>query len=108
MFPPMPSSRPTSLLKPCTRAWEANSMKLTLGLLLLTAAAFAQPPRPAAPPKSPKEAAPVDLTGYWVSIVTEDWRWRMVTPLKGDSASIPINAEARKIVDAWDPAKDEE
>jgi hypothetical protein len=37
----------------------------------------------------------------------EDWRWRMVTPLKGDAASVPINAEARKIVDAWDPAKDE-
>ena len=49
-------------------------MKLTLGILLLTASAFAQPPRPAAPPKSPKDAAPVDLTGYWVSIVTEDWR----------------------------------
>ena len=54
-----------------------------------------------------KAAAPVDLTGYWVSVVTEDWRWRMVTPLKGDAASIPINADARKIVEAWDPAKDE-
>ncbi len=82
-------------------------MKLTLGLLVLTAAAFAQPPRPATPPKSPKDGAPVDLTGYWVSIVTEDWRWRMVTPLKGDSASVPVNAAARKIIDAWDPAKDE-
>ena len=49
----------------------------------------------------------VDLTGYWVSIVTEDWRWRMVTPLKGDAASVPINAKGRAIVDAWDPAKDE-
>ena len=71
-------------------------MKLTLGILLLTASAFAQPPRPAAPPKSPKDGAPVDLTGYWVSIVTEDWRWRMVTPLKGDSASVPVNAAAEK------------
>ena len=62
---------------------------------------------PAAAPPSAKAAAPVDLTGYWVSVVTEDWRWRMVTPLKGDAASIPINADARKIVDAWDPAKDE-
>lgn len=62
---------------------------------------------PANVPPSAKAAAPVDLTGYWVSVVTEDWRWRMVTPLKGDAASIPINAEARKIVDAWDPAKDE-
>ncbi len=66
----------------------------------------AQGTRPAAPATG-RAAAPVDLTGYWVSVVTEDWRWRMVTPLKGDAASIPINAEARKIVDAWDPAKDE-
>jgi len=49
--------------------------------------------------RTPKAAAPVDLTGYWVSIVTEDWRWRMVTPIKGDFASIPINAEARKVAD---------
>jgi len=51
--------------------------------------------------------APVDLTGYWVSIVSEDWRWRMVTPLKGDAASVPTTAAARTIIDAWDPAKDE-
>jgi hypothetical protein len=83
-------------------------MKKTLfATILLASAAFAQPPRPAAPPKTAKEAAPVDLTGYWVSIITEDWRWRMVTPIKGDYASIPLNAEARKVGDTWDPAKDE-
>src|SRR4051794_28626548 len=59
------------------------------------------------PPRSPKDAAPVDLTGYWVSLVTEDWRWRMVTPLKGDSASIPINQAAKKVMNDWDPVKDE-
>ena len=52
-------------------------------------------------------AAPIDLTGYWVSIVTEDWRFRMLTPGKGDYASVPLNAEAIKVADAWDPAKDE-
>src|SRR5436190_20962277 len=57
--------------------------------------------------QGPRQAAPEDLTGYWVSVVTEDYRWRMVTPLKGDAASVPINAAARRIVDAWDPAKDE-
>jgi len=62
---------------------------------------------PDAPPPTPKAAAPVDLTGYWVSIVTEDWRWRMVTPAKGDYASVPLNAEGRKAADAWDAAKDE-
>ena len=50
---------------------------------------------------------PIDLTGYWVSIVTQDWRWRMVTPAKGDYLGIPINADAKKVADAWDPAKDE-
>ena len=58
-------------------------------------------------PNSAKASAPIDLTGNWVSIVTEDYRWRMVTPLKGDSASVPLNAEGRKVVNAWDPAKDE-
>src|SRR5438477_3387549 len=58
-------------------------------------------------PATAHAAAPVDFTGYWVSVVTEDWRWRMVTPAKGDFASIPFNAEGRKIGDAWDPAKDE-
>lgn len=60
----------------------------------------------AAPP-SAKAAAPIDLTGYWVAIVTEDWRWRMVTPAKGDYASIPLTPEAKRVADAWDPAKDE-
>jgi hypothetical protein len=58
------------------------------------------------PPPTPRAAAPVDLTGYWVSVVTEDWRFRMVTPPKGDYASVPLNAEARRVADAWDPSKD--
>jgi len=57
--------------------------------------------------QSPKAAAPIDLTGYWVSVVTQDWRWRMVTPAKGDYESVPITLEAKKVGDAWDPAKDE-
>lgn len=58
-------------------------------------------------PPTPKAAAPIDLTGYWVSLVTEDWRFRMITPRKGDYASVPLNAAARSVADAWDPAKDE-
>src|SRR3984893_10298650 len=61
----------------------------------------------AGPPPSPRDAAPMDLTGYWVSIVTEDWRYRMVTPPKGDYAAVPLNPEGRKVADTWDPAKDE-
>ena len=61
----------------------------------------AQPPRAANP--SPRELAPIDLTGYWVSVVTEDWRYRMVMPLKGDYGSVPLNAAGRKAADAWTP-----
>src|SRR6478672_11349872 len=58
------------------------------------------------PPGAPRGLSPIDLTGNWVSIVTEDWRFRMVTPPKGDYASVPLNAAARAVADAWDPAKD--
>ena len=70
---------------------------------------FAQrPPQPpTGPPPTAHAAAPVDLTGYWVSIVSEDWRWRMVTPLRNDFANIPLNAAGSQLGKAWDPAKDE-
>jgi len=83
---------------------------LSLGGVLtpvaLKAQAQPQPPAPA-PPANAKAAAPVDLTGQWVSVVTEDWRFRMVTPRKGDYAGVPLTPAARKLADAWDPAKDE-
>src|SRR6266481_7832712 len=60
-----------------------------------------------APPQTPRAAARVDMTGYWVSYVTEDWQWRMITPKKGDFASLPLNAEGRRVGNLWDPAKDE-
>src|SRR5471032_1585748 len=60
-----------------------------------------------APPPTAQAAAPIELTGYWVSVVSEDWRWRMVTPAKGDYASVPITLAAKKAADTWDPAKDE-
>lgn len=47
------------------------------------------------------------MTGYWVSVVTEDWMFRMVTPPKGQYLGVPINAAGRRVADAWDPAKDE-
>jgi hypothetical protein len=58
-------------------------------------------------PATAKATAPIDLTGYWVSVVTQDWRWRMVTPPKGDYAGIPITLAAKKVGDAWDPSRDE-
>ena len=83
--------------------------------ILATAAVFTALPLAAAvsqnrPPmpmhKSPKEMAPYDLTGYWVSIVDENWRFRMVTPPKGDFPGIFLTPSAQKEAMAWDPDKD--
>jgi hypothetical protein len=57
--------------------------------------------------KTPKDLAPIDLTGYWVSIVSEDWRFRMLTPPKGDYPDFLLTSEGAKLANAWDPAKDE-
>jgi hypothetical protein len=58
-------------------------------------------------PATPRATAPIDLTGQWVAIISEDWRWRMVTPPKGDIVSIPLSLAGQQAAEAWDPAKDE-
>jgi hypothetical protein len=82
------------------RAWLIAAF-VTLSALSLGAAA--QPPTAS----TAKASAPIDITGYWVAFVTEDWRFRMVTPRKGDYQPVPMTPEARKIADAWDPVADE-
>jgi hypothetical protein len=76
-----------------------------LVLLALATGVSGQQPRAARPsaPASPRELAPIDLTGYWVSVVTEDWRYRMVMPLQGDYGSVPLNADGRRAADTWTP-----
>jgi hypothetical protein len=59
------------------------------------------------PAPTPKATAAIDMTGFWVSVVTEDWMFRMVTPPKGQFLGVPLNAAARTVANAWDPAKDE-
>ena len=80
---------------------------LTVAILISTAAGVHAQGRGGGPPQPPRVAAPVDLTGYWVSLVTEDWRYRMATPPKGDFGSVPLNMEGQKLAQSWDPAKDE-
>jgi hypothetical protein len=63
--------------------------------------------RAGGPPQTPRQAAPIDLAGYWVSPIIEDWKYRMVTPTKGVFDAIPLNPEGRKLGESWDPAKDE-
>jgi hypothetical protein len=78
-------------------------------LLSVSALVAAQAPKPAQgrAPTTARAAAAFDMTGYWVSEVTEKWRFRMLVPDKGDYTQVPLNPEGRKIANAWDPARDE-
>src|ERR1700727_3322178 len=80
-----------------------------LAILAVAPALLAQFPGgpPPGPPKPAKAMAPIDLTGYWVSIVSEDWRFRMIAAPKGDFAGVPLNPAGQKVPKEWDPAKDE-
>ena len=54
------------------------------------------------PPLPPgKTGAPLDLSGYWVSLITEDWRFRMVAAPSGDHPDIRLNPAGDKIAAAW-------
>jgi len=63
--------------------------------------------RGAASPQTAQATAAFDITGYWTAVITQDWRLRMVMPPRGDYMGFPMTAEAKKVADAWDPAKDE-
>jgi hypothetical protein len=84
----------------------ATSAVLAAGLLWLSSASVAQQRPAPATPQTPKQESPIDLTGYWVSIVNEDWRWRMMTPPKGDYASMPLNPVGKAKADTWDVSQD--
>lgn len=77
--------------------------------LSVSALVAAQAPKPAtAPlPTTARAGAAFDITGYWVSEVTEKWRFRMIVPDRGDYTQVPLNPAGRKVADAWDPARDE-
>ncbi|MDB6043555.1 MAG: hypothetical protein JWM63_2106 [Gammaproteobacteria bacterium] len=83
----------------------ALAMLAALAALVSSAGTNAQAPaqRPA---QTPQAATTVDLTGDWVSVVTGDWKFRMVTPNKGVFEGLPLNAEGRRIGGTWDPKQD--
>jgi hypothetical protein len=76
-------------------------------LLPAPAAIHAQRGRGAQAPATARASAPADLTGYWVSVISEDWKFRMVTAPKGQYGNVPLSPEGRKVAETWDPAKDE-
>jgi hypothetical protein len=81
---------------------------LLVGIVLASSIAVADAQRGGPPvPQTPRLAASIDVTGYWVPLITEDWRYRVVTPPAGDYTSIPMSPAARKIAASWDPARDE-
>ena len=85
---------------------RATAIGIAVAVFLVTSATShgqGQAAQQRAPNTPPRELAPIDLTGYWVSVVTEDWRYRMVMPLKGDYGSVPLNANGRRVADTWMP-----
>ena len=89
-------------------AQQVSSVLLLALALTLTTDASAQLQAPGPGPTDPaREIAPIDLSGQWVAVISEDWRWRMVAPARGDFPSIPMTIEAQLLAEAWDPAADE-
>lgn len=102
------------------REKSLNNFRLTFALAVCaTAAVLLVPSAPGQGPakggkggggkakQTAQTSAPIDLTGSWVSVVTEDWMFRMVTPPKGQMLGVPVTAAARAAANAWDPAADE-
>jgi hypothetical protein len=74
---------------------------------LINVTAYAQPPPGPPDSRTPRERAPIDLTGQWVAVVNEDWRWRMLTPPVGDTSSLPVNERGRAAAAAWNLERDQ-
>ena len=82
------------------RLLRSAGLALVTGLLLGgSAAVLAQ--RGGDAPETPRAGAPIDVTGYWVAVVSEDWRHRMATARKGDFESVPLNGEGRRVANTW-------
>ena len=85
----------------------ATHLLMLVSAFLGTGYADAQQRGSQGPPPPPRQGALIDLTGYWVAIVDQDWRWRMLTAPIGDTSSIPVNQEGRRVAHAWNPAADD-
>src|SRR5688572_13126912 len=87
------------------RAWSTMVALAVVPVLAVNLSAQTRGARGTA--TSARTEAPIDLIGQWVAIISEDWRWRMITPPKGDIVSIPLSLQGQQTAEAWDPARDE-
>jgi hypothetical protein len=87
------------------KPWQRNVVLIVVLATSILATTSAGQRRGGGPPPSPRQAAPVDLTGYWVSLVTEDWRYRMTTPATGDFGGVPLSPAGRQAASTWDVAR---
>jgi hypothetical protein len=71
-----------------------------VALVLVLSAGLKPRPADAQAPTSARDAAPIDLTGYWVSYVTENWRYREYRRIPASPAALPL-------INGWDPVADE-
>ncbi len=86
-------------------AWPAAAAFAATATLLGGVAVAQVPqgtPPPPVEPQPARDTQPVDFTGQWVSVVTEDWQWRFVTPIVGDYTAVPLNSRGDEVARAWD------
>ena len=88
-------------MAPTRLTFLATAVAVALFVLLPVGTQGQAPPAAPRPAPTARDLAPIDITGYWVSVVTEDWRYRMVMPMKGDFGSVPLNADGRKMAETW-------
>jgi hypothetical protein len=83
-------------------AWHGLGVVLVMATIVASPSGYAQQGA-----TSGRLAAAVDVAGNWVSLVTDEWSLRMLTPRKGDYRYLPLNEAGRAFADQWDPASDE-
>ena len=82
------------------RAGSTAAVMVSFVLMAAPSALHAQFGRGGPPPVQGRDGAPIDITGYWTALITDDWQYRMITPQAGDYSYVPLNAEGRRIADA--------
>jgi hypothetical protein len=88
------------------RTLQISTVALTLSLCVNSATAQFGPQQVETIDNA-QEAAPFEISGNWVSIVNEDWRYRMLTAEKGDTEGYFLTDLGQRIADSWDPQADE-